>query len=83
VSRLLAITYAWARRAVIFLIGMIVLLIGVAMIVLPGPAFAVIPAGLAILGVEFAFARRWLGRLRATGTQLTERVLMNFRGGRK
>jgi hypothetical protein len=40
------------------------------MIVLPGPAFIVIPAGLAILGIEFAFARRWLRRLRETGSQV-------------
>ena len=34
------------------------------MIVLPGPAFIVIPAGLAILSLEFAFARRWLHTIR-------------------
>ena len=34
------------------------------MIVTPGPAFVVIPVGLAILGLEFAWARFWLTRLR-------------------
>jgi hypothetical protein len=52
------------------MIGGTVVLIGVAMILLPGPALIVIPAGLAILGLEFAFARRWLRRLRATGEQV-------------
>ena len=33
---------------------------GCALMVLPGPAFIVIPAGLAILAVEFACARHWL-----------------------
>lgn len=42
---------------VVALIGFSVLLIGAAMIVLPGPAFIVIPAGLVILGTEFAWAR--------------------------
>lgn len=42
-----------------------VLLAGVAMIVLPGPAVIVIPAGLAILGIEFEWARRCLHNLRA------------------
>jgi tellurite resistance protein TerC len=70
VGRILTITYIWARRCFIALIGGTVVLIGVAMIVLPGPALVVIPAGLAILGLEFAFARRWLGQLRATGKQV-------------
>jgi hypothetical protein len=35
-----------------------------------GPALIVIPAGLAILGLEFAFARRWLCQLRATGKRV-------------
>jgi Putative transmembrane protein (PGPGW) len=52
------------------LIGGTVIVIGVLMIVLPGPAFIVIPAGLAILGLEFAWARRWLKQLRTTGTQV-------------
>jgi len=51
------------RIAVVFL-GGTVLAIGVALIVLPGPAFIVIPAGLAILAVEFAWARRWLHKAR-------------------
>jgi hypothetical protein len=38
--------------------------LGIALVVLPGPAFLVIPAGLAILAIEFAWARRWLGRAR-------------------
>jgi hypothetical protein len=33
---------------------------GVALLVLPGPAFVVIPVGLAILATEYAWARRWL-----------------------
>lgn len=34
------------------------------MIVAPGPAIIVIPMGLAILGIEFAWARLWLRKLR-------------------
>ncbi len=58
-------TYQSARRIVIGLIGGTVVLLGLIMIVAPGPAFIVIPVGLAILSVEFAFARRWLKALRA------------------
>lgn len=53
-----------ARRVVVGVIGSTVLLVGVALLVLPGPAFIVIPAGLAILAMEFAWARRWLQRLK-------------------
>ncbi len=50
------------RRFFIALIGGTVVLIGIAMIVLPGPAVVVIPAGLAILATEFIWARRALRR---------------------
>jgi hypothetical protein len=46
-------------------VGGTVVLLGVAMIVLPGPAFIVIPLGLAILATEFLWARRWLKRAQA------------------
>lgn len=69
-TEFLRLTYRWARRCVIAVVGGTVVLIGVAMIVFPGPAVVVIPAGLAILGLEFAWARRWLKKVRATGDQL-------------
>lgn len=50
------------RRVVVFVIGMSVVLFGVALLVLPGPAIVVIPAGLAILAIEFRWARNWLRR---------------------
>jgi tellurite resistance protein TerC len=52
------------RRLAVTVIGLTVLVIGVAMIVLPGPAMVVIPLGLGILAVEFAWARRMLERLK-------------------
>ena len=39
-------------------------LYGLVMIVTPGPALVVIPVGLAILSVEFAWARHWVRTLR-------------------
>ncbi|GFE61142.1 PGPGW domain-containing protein [Geobacter sp. AOG2] len=60
--------YNWSlkklRRVVVAVIGMTVLIIGIAMIVLPGPAIVVIPAALGILATEFAWARRLLHRVR-------------------
>ncbi|HEU0223827.1 MAG TPA: PGPGW domain-containing protein [Steroidobacteraceae bacterium] len=68
------ITYRWARRIVVGMIGGTILLIGVAMVVLPGPAILVIPIGLGVLGLEFAFARHWLRKLRVTATDVVNRV---------
>lgn len=48
------------RRILIAGAGTTVLVLGIALLVLPGPAFLVIPAGLGILAIEFAWARRWL-----------------------
>lgn len=57
-------TYKAARRIAIAVVGSTVLAVGVALILLPGPAFIVIPIGLAILSVEFAWARSWLKKVR-------------------
>jgi tellurite resistance protein TerC len=56
---------AW--RVVVGVIGVTVLALGLAMVVLPGPAFVVIPIGLMILGSEFVWARRWLASIRELG----------------
>ena len=50
------------RKLIVAVIGGTVLLIGIALIVLPGPAFIVIPVGLAILATEFTWARYALKR---------------------
>ena len=57
-------SYKIARRLVVGIVGTTVLLLGIALLVLPGPAFLVIPAGLAILAIEFAWARHWLTKVR-------------------
>ena len=63
---LVGVTYKVARRIAIAIVGFTVLLLGVIMIVTPGPAFLMIPGGLAILGLEFAWARHWLRKARQT-----------------
>ena len=47
-------------RLGLVVVGFTVLFAGIAMLVLPGPALAVIPVGLAILSLEFAWAARLL-----------------------
>lgn len=64
VKRTLETTYRVARRVMVGVIGFTLLLLGAVMLVTPGPALLVIPLGLAVLGLEFAWARLWLRKLR-------------------
>lgn len=52
------------RKLIVAVIGGTVVLFGLVLIVLPGPAVIVIPVGLAILATEFAWARRAIRRAR-------------------
>jgi uncharacterized protein (TIGR02611 family) len=71
-------------RALYVVAGFTVLLAGLAMLVTPGPAFVVIPIGLALLSLEFAWAETLLQRAieqgekakqKAADTTATQRVL--------
>ena len=62
-----------ARKLVVFVIGMTVLLIGIVMIIGPGPATIVIPIGLAILATEFVWAKRLLDYAKRRVQELTQR----------
>ncbi|HEX2960152.1 MAG TPA: PGPGW domain-containing protein [Ignavibacteriales bacterium] len=52
------------KRIIVAVVGFTVLAIGIALLVLPGPAFIVIPAGIAILATEFVWARRILNKVK-------------------
>ena len=64
IRKVIDTTYRTAKRIVVIAVGSTILVIGIVMIVFPGPAIIAIPVGLAILGIEFAWARRWLRRIR-------------------
>ena len=64
-----------SKRVVVFVIGSTVLLIGIVMIVAPGPAIIVIPIGLSILATEFVWAQRWLDYAKRQFEQLSSRNL--------
>ena len=49
-----------AKKAVITVVGVLLTLVGFALIILPGPAFLLIPIGLAVLAIEYPGARKWL-----------------------
>jgi uncharacterized protein (TIGR02611 family) len=62
--------YRMAKRIAVGIVGGSVLIVGICMIVLPGPAFVVIPVGLGILGIEFAWARSWLKKAKSKAEEL-------------
>lgn len=59
------------KKLITLVIGGTVLLFGIALLVLPGPAFVVIPAGLAVLATEFVWARRLLRRVHKTALKVS------------
>lgn len=79
-----------AVRGLYVAVGFTLLFAGAALLVLPGPAFVVIPVGLAVLSLEFAWAEKLLhkalakgeaARRRATETTATERALTGLAVG--
>ena len=62
------------KRIIVTVVGGTVLIFGVILIVTPGPAVLVIPVGLAILGTEYAWARRWLRKARKMANKALSRT---------
>ncbi len=58
-------SYKVAKRIVIGIVGGTILLLGVVMMITPGPGIPAILVGLGILGGEFAWARHWLRKVKA------------------
>ncbi|MCO7227454.1 PGPGW domain-containing protein [Pleionea sp. CnH1-48] len=48
------------KKTLITVVGIFIVLIGIIFIVLPGPAVLIIPAGLALLALEYPIAKKWL-----------------------
>jgi tellurite resistance protein TerC len=71
-----------ARRLGVAVIGTTVLLVGLAMVFLPGPAVVVVPAGIAILATEFLWAHRLLNRIQEKGRNV-RRSAQNWRREKK
>ena len=73
-----------ALRALYVLAGFTVLIFGVITLVTPGPAFVIIPIGLAMLSLEFTWAEQLLekaiekgeqAKVKASETTRTQRIL--------
>lgn len=55
---------AWVRRAVVSVVGAALVVVGVLLLVLPGPGMLLVFAGLVVLAGEFPWARRWTAPVR-------------------
>ena len=60
------------KRFAVTIVGGALLVLGVAMMVLPGPGILVIVAGLALLATEYVWARRMLKTARAQAEKVQE-----------
>lgn len=84
IAHAISLSMKRAKRIAIFIVGVTILVTGMAMILLPGPAIVVIPVGLAILGTEFMWARRLLLRIKnkasAARASVMNKVNDNSRG---
>ena len=76
-------TLKQAKRVVVIVVGFTVLVLGIVLIVLPGPATLVIPLGLAILATEFVWARRLLVQFKRKTSQLKNAISRKVPGERR
>jgi uncharacterized protein (TIGR02611 family) len=80
-------TNSWAsmptpiRRILAASVGMVTLLVGVALLVLPGPGLVVMLLGLAILATEFTWAKHSMHRVKHHGNRITRGVTRRKKSG--
>lgn len=62
------------RRIVVTVVGVTLVVVGLALLVLPGPGILVIVAGFAVLATEYAWARRALREAQRRAGDATKRL---------
>lgn len=67
-------TVQQVKRFFKIVIGFTLLLLGVVMLVTPGPGWVAIGLGLALLAAEFVWARRLLNRIKEQGVKIKDTV---------
>src|SRR5579872_5420137 len=73
-SHMIVRTVEQVRRAFRIVAGFTLLLVGVVMIVTPGPGWLVIFLGLSLLAAEFIWARRLMDRMKREGERVRDVV---------
>ena len=66
-------SYLALRKALVLIVGISVVVVGIVMLVTPGPDI-VIPAGIAILATEFLWAKRLLDRVKQSIARHAESI---------
>jgi uncharacterized protein (TIGR02611 family) len=66
---------AWLKRSAVTLVGVCLVLGGIALMPLPGPGILVVVAGLAVLATEYVWARRLLRRAKAEAERAQEEAV--------
>jgi uncharacterized protein (TIGR02611 family) len=76
-----------ASRIIGLVVGWLLVLIGLAALVLPGPGLLALVAGLAVLAQQYEWARRWLQPVKrkafaaaAQGVKSTRNIVLSFAG---
>ena len=62
-----------AKKLIVLVMGVTVILLGMAMLLLPGPGLVTVLAGLGILGTEFLWARRLLKKIKRNSIDVGKR----------
>ena len=76
-------TLKQAKRLVMIVVGFTVILLGIIMLVTPGPGIAAIAGGVAILATEFVWAKKLLKRFGKEANNLKNSFLNNFNNTKK
>ncbi len=64
-----------AKRVAVTILGFLLIIAGIAMLVLPGPGWAAIFLGLAVLATEYVWAQRLLNKAKEKATQAKDLAL--------
>jgi len=80
VEQFVRTTLRQVRRLAILVCGLTVALVGLIMFVTPGPGLVVLPLGLAILAIEFVWARRLLHQVRDRAARVRDDYWRRDRG---
>lgn len=75
-------TYRTARRVIVAVVGTTLLLLGLVMLIGPGPGVVVLGGGLALLATEFVWARVWLSRIKSAAERGADEVAYRLSGDR-
>ena len=71
-----------ARRVAVAVAGGALIIVGVALLALPGPGMVVVAAGFAVLATEFPWAKSWLAAARRRARDASDSLRQRVRRAR-